>query len=238
MRPGGWLSKRKEVTTMSDGRCVAASSAAMPATPRYREAPHIDRPVRAALAAAGGLLVLALSVTAVLAHEQREVAGYSFVVGLVGEPVFTGQKSGLEFQVTQDEEPVEGLEETLEAEVIHQDQRRGLPLSPRFGEPGWYESIFFPTAAGPYTFHIFGEIAGQPIDESFTSGPETFSEVEEQAGGQFPLQLPPQTEVADAAQRGADAAGQATIALVLGAAGLVVGIAALGLALAARPREG
>jgi hypothetical protein len=195
------------------------------------------RHARAVFAALVGLLLVALSAAPTLAHEQRDVAGYSFVVGFVDEPVFTGQKSGLEFQVTQNEEPVEGLEATLQAEVIYQDERRELPLSPRFGEPGWYESIFFPTAAGPYTFHIFGEIAGQPIDESFTSGPDTFSEVEEQTGGQFPLQFPPEAELADAAQRGADAAGQATIALILGAAGVAVGIVALGLALAARRRE-
>ncbi|CAN5796035.1 hypothetical protein BH20CHL8_BH20CHL8_02190 [soil metagenome] len=48
---------------------------------------------------------------------------------------------------------------------------RELPISAQFGEPGAYRSIFFPTAAGPYTFRIFGETDGQPIDESFTSGP-------------------------------------------------------------------
>lgn len=224
---------------MSHTRWAGALPVAMPWPPGRRASlPAVRRLVEVVIAAGVGLSVLALGAASALGHEQRDVAGYSFVVGFVDEPVFTGQKSGLEFLVNQGEEPVEGLEETLQAEVIYQDERRDLPLSPRFGEAGWYESIFFPTAAGPYTFRIFGDIGGQPIDESFTSGPDTFSEVEEQTGGQFPLELPPQAEVAAASQRGADAAGQATLALILGVAGVVVGIAALGLALAGRRREG
>jgi hypothetical protein len=193
--------------------------------------------VRAALAAGLAAVLLLPGLQPVLGHEQRDVAGYQIVVGFVDEPVFTGQKSGLEFSVTQNEEPVDGLEETLQAEVIYQDQRRALELSPRFGEPGWYESIFFPTAAGPYTFHISGDLAGEQIDESFTSGPDTFSEVEDQAGGQFPVQYPPAAEIADAAQRGADAAGQTTIALVLAVAALALGLVGTGLALAGRTRR-
>ena len=104
-----------------------------------------------------------------LAHEEREVGDHTFVVGFIDEPVFTGQKSGLEFFVSRGEEPVEGLEETLQAEVTFGSETRDLEISPRFGEPGAYESVFFPTAAGPYTFRISGEVEGSAIDESFTS---------------------------------------------------------------------
>ena len=90
----------------------------------------------------------------------------------------------------QGEEPVEGLEETLEAEVTFGSQTRDLEISPRFGEPGAYESVFFPTAAGPYTFRIYGEVEGEAIDESFTSSPDGFGEVKELSGGQFPVQFP------------------------------------------------
>ncbi len=186
-------------------------------------------------AAIAGALVALLALPAVaLAHEVRQVGDYQFVVGFMGEPVFTDQKSGLEFQVTRGEEPVEGLEESLEAEVIFQGQARNLQLEPRFGEPGWYQSVFFPTAAGPYTFHISGEIEGQAIDESFTSGPDTFGEVQDATSGQFPVAFPATGDLVRDAEAGAAASTTATIALVLGGAGLLAGLVALGLSLSRR----
>ena len=182
----------------------------------------------------GATLTMIVGAVTVLAHESRDVGDHSIVVGFVGEPVFTGQKSGLEFLVSHGEEPVEGLEETLAASVTYGDQTRDLEIEPRFGEPGWYQSIFFPTAAGPYTFRIFGDIEGEPFDESFTSGPDTFSEVQDVTGGQFPVQFPPTGDVVRDAEAGANAATTSTIALVLGGAGLIAGLVALGLTLARR----
>jgi len=195
-----------------------------------------NRP-RPGIAAAAAAAVLALSAGSVLAHEVRQVGDYTIVIGFIDEPVFVGQKSGLEILITTgDEQPVEGLEETLTAEAIQGDASRELTLSPPFGEPGWYQAFFFPTRAGAYTFRITGSIEGQEIDESFTSSPEGFSEVEEVSSAQFPVQLPAAAELADQARRGADAAGLVPVALSLGAAGLVAGLAGLGLALGARRR--
>ena len=179
-------------------------------------------------------IALALASGGALAHEERQIGDLSLVVGFIDEPVFTGQKSGLEVLIMHAGEPVEGAEATLQAEVTHGDQTRPLELAPRFGEAGWYESVFFPTAAGAYTFRLFGEIDGEPLDESFTSSPEGFSEVEEATSGQFPVVLPPISEIAADAQAGAEASGRATLGLVLGAAGLLVGLVALGLAFARR----
>ncbi len=182
----------------------------------------------------GAMLTMVASIGSTLAHESREIDDITMVVGFLDEPVFTGQKSGLDLRVTHADEPVEGLEETLSAEVTFGDQTRDLEISPRFGEPGAYRSVFFPTAAGPYTFHIFGEIDGEAIDESFTSGPDTFSEVQDATTGQFPVVLPAAGDTARDAEAGAGAAGTATIALVVGGAGLVAGLVALGLALTRR----
>lgn len=182
----------------------------------------------------GAALAMIAGTGAALAHESRDVGDHSIVVGFADEPVFTGQKSGLEFLVTHGEEPVEGLEETLSASVTFGDQTRDLEIEPRFGEPGWYQSVFFPTAAGPYTFRIFGEIEGEPFDESFTSGPDTFSEVQDVTGGQFPVQFPATGDIVRDAEAGANAATTSTVALVLGGAGLVAGLVALGLTLARR----
>jgi hypothetical protein len=187
---------------------------------------------RAAVLGAG--LTLIVGTGAVAAHESRDVGDHSIVVGFVDEPVFTGQKSGLEFGVSHGEEPIEGLEGTLSASVTYSDQTRDLEIEARFGEPGWYQSIFFPTAAGPYTFRIFGEIEGEPFDESFTSGPDTFSEVQDVTGGQFPVQFPATGDIVRDAEAGANAATTSTIALVVGGAGLVVGLVALGLTIARR----
>jgi hypothetical protein len=187
---------------------------------------------RAAVLGAG--LTLIVGTGAVAAHESRDIGDHSIVVGFVDEPVFTGQKSGLEFGVSHCEEPIEGLEESLSASVTYGDQTRDLEIEARFGEPGWYQSIFFPTAAGPYTFRIFGEIEGEPFDESFTSGPDTFSEVQDVTGGQFPVQFPAIGDIVRDAEAGANAATSSTIALVLGGAGLVAGLVALGLTLARR----
>ena len=163
------------------------------------------------LAAAGSLgLVSALllaSPPAVEAHETREIADgqYQIVIGFMNEPVFAGDKSGLEFWVYQlggaatpaagaeasDDEvvgpPVEGLEETLQAEVIYEDQTMDLPLTAIWDEPGGYYSVFFPSASeGDYSFRIFGTIDGTDIDETFTSGPETFGPVEDPEPLRFP----------------------------------------------------
>jgi hypothetical protein len=182
----------------------------------------------------GATLTALVGIGAVSAHESREAGEYTFTVGFLDEPVYSGQKSGLDLRVARGEEPVEGLEESLEAEVTFDGQSRTLEISPVFNQPGAYESVFFPTAAGPYTFHVFGEIEGQAVDESFTSGPDTFSEVQDVAGGQFPVQFPATGDIVRDAEAGADAASTATIALVLGAAGLVAGLVALGVALARR----
>jgi hypothetical protein len=181
-----------------------------------------------------GVLTMLVGHGAAAAHEEREIDDITMVVGMLDEPVYVGQKSGLELVVTHDGEPAEGLEETLQAEVIFGEETRELEIEPAFGEPGSYRSIFIPTAAGPYTFHIAGEIDGEPIDETFIAGPEGFGAVQDTAGGQFPVQFPAMSDVVRDAEAGANAATTSTIALGLGAAGLIVGLVALGLSVARR----
>jgi hypothetical protein len=155
--------------------------------------------------ALGAALVLVSPLSAE-AHEVRQLAGgkYQIIVGFIGEPVFAGDKSGLEFFVSDlsaaatpvagagsdDEEdagaPVEGLETTLKAEVIFGDQTMELPLSARYNTPGAYESVFFPAKPGDYTFRIYGTLDGTDVDESFTSSPEGFGAVEDPAPLHFP----------------------------------------------------
>ena len=160
-----------------------------------------------ALAIAIGLVALTMTLTG--AHERRDVANgqYRLVVGFLNEPAITGEQNGLSLRVSRiggatgtplaspaaggtpaaaELAPVEGLQDFIEAEVIYGDQRMPLALSASFGDPGHYESIFFPMAAGDYSFRITGTIEDTPIDETFTSGLDTFSSVLPVEPLQFP----------------------------------------------------
>src|SRR5260221_12131351 len=111
---------------------------------------------RRPLAALGALLLIGLGAAPAMAHEQRDVHGYSFDVGFIDEPVFVGDKSGLELTVRQADKGVTGLETALKAEVIYGTSHRDLSLEPAAGSDGSYRAPFIPTAAGKYTFHITG----------------------------------------------------------------------------------
>jgi len=166
------------------------------------------RGVRQIFGVAAAGLMLAGSVLGVSAHEHREVGNYEFVVGFINEPAVSEELNGLSLRVTQAQaanaaatpvgdaatpasaEPaqvgVEGLESTLQAEVIYGDQKMALTLSPAWQDPGAYQSWFIPMQAGDYSFHIWGEINGQQVDETFTSSPEGFDSVQDRSTLQFP----------------------------------------------------
>jgi hypothetical protein len=192
--------------------------------------------VRRIAAAIGVVPLLLVTAAPVLAHEQRTVAGYDVEVGFIDEPVYVGDRSGLEFIVHKADKPVQGLESTVKAEVIKDGQTRPLTLEALEDSPGVYHAVFIPTVAGPYTFHLTGTIEGNAIDEQFTSSPTGFDEVQEAAAGQFPVQFPPTAQLASDVTTAKDASSQVTIALVLGGIGVLLGVVALGVALAGRRR--
>jgi hypothetical protein len=208
-----------------------------------------------AFVVAGGLF----STDNALAHEHRAVGNYEFVVGWLNEPALAYEPNGLSLRITlfpngvpegesaeaeAEGQPVEGLEETLQAEIIAGGgaQTKELTLEPAFNDPGHYESVVIPSVPGDYTFRIFGDLEGQQIDESFSSGPETFSVIEEVNELQFPEQLPSnaelQTEVDELRNGGSSSASSSDdTARALGVIGIIVGVigtAAGGLAFASR----
>jgi hypothetical protein len=137
-----------------------------------------------------GLLLTGLVATAA-AHENREVEGeFNFVVGFSNEPAYVNQMNGLELRIFylngDDEEPVEGAEQSLQAEIQYGGESQELELRGVFGEPGHYTADVIPTSTGAYTFQITGDIDGTEIDETFTGGPDTFSEVAAIGELQFP----------------------------------------------------
>ena len=86
--------------------------------------------------------------------------------------------------------------------VLYGQQKVEYGLTPTFdadtgfGTPGDYRAFFFPTAPGNYTFQFTGTIGSQKVDESFTSGPTTFSTVEDPASAQFPVKAPSNAQLA------------------------------------------
>jgi hypothetical protein len=118
-------------------------------------------------------------------------------------------------------EPVLGLEETLSVEIIKGDQSQTLEFRPQFGVPGMYVADVLPTETGDYTFHIFGDINGTPVDETMTSGPDTFSSVESADSIAFPAAN------ASAESQNQTALYVAIAGAVLGLIGTVLGIMSL-----------
>jgi hypothetical protein len=137
-------------------------------------------------------------------------------------------------------------------------QQTDLPLEANFevggdGTPGDYRAWFIPSQPGPYTFHFTGSVHGTKIDESLTSGPTTFDEVQDPAEAAFPhVTAPTAQELADRIQQDATRLTEATaasasaksaadsaktvaiIGVIVGVIGIVVGTTAVLMARKAR----
>jgi hypothetical protein len=158
---------------------------------------------RAAIALAGlGAAMLPAGVAQ--AHEEREVGELTLVVGWATEPAYAGFGNEVQVIVEQGNRPLEGAE--LEAEVIFGDPesqtRTGpLPLEPAFETPNEYLGYIIPTRPGTYSFHVTGTAGEQDVDEVFTSGPDTFDDVNNPTDAEFPEQDPTRGELAEALDR-------------------------------------
>ena len=166
--------------------------------------------------------LLGIDIRLAFAHGHTTVGDYELVIGFRSEPAYQGEPNGLDLRITNmtNDEPVAGLEETLQAEIIFGSSTREVPLRAQFGQEGAYTSDVLPTEAGDYTWHIWGEIEGTPVDVTMTSSPDTFSSVQAKDGVAFPAPEPLASEVLTTA----DAAAQsAQLALFVGAGGLLLG---------------
>jgi hypothetical protein len=200
----------------------------------------------AVVLAAAATMVLA-SGTPALAHEIRDVGKYQFTVGFGVEPAYLDQSNSvvLFLKDRATGKPITDLGDTLKVAVEYGSQSKNVALEPGFdpdtgiGTPGQYNAFFWPTAPGKYTFHFTGSISGQKIDESFTSGPDTFSEVEDPSSVEFPNKVPSVGEVSQLVQnqgqrlaaQASSTADDASSAKTLGVIGIIVG--AIGLLMAA-----
>ena len=134
--------------------------------------------------------------TAALAHEERTAGRIGFVIGWGEEPPYTGLKNSVEVRVFEaDGTPITDLGNALKVEVIKGSEKVTMSLEPTFGPaasgaPGTYRAWLTPTRPGAYTFRLTGNLRGQAVDETFTSSPTTFDEVQEASSIQFPAKDP------------------------------------------------
>ena len=208
------------------------------------------------IAAVGvALLVPIVVAQPALAHEGRKLGDLEMEVGWGTEPAYAGTENSVQLLLVHHGQPVTDLGDTLKVEVSFGDQTQEFPIEPffdteeGFGTPGDYRAWLIPTRAGSYAFHFTGTIDGEDVDETFTSGPKTFADVDDPQSVQFPVQDPSTGELAaridrevprinesiDAAnasaQNASDDASSATtfaiIGIAVGAVGLAVAIVAL-----------
>jgi hypothetical protein len=203
-----------------------------------------------ALAAAAALILAAPA--AAWAHGHAGKGDLEMTIGFAEEPAYAGFPNGVQLFLVHDGHPVNDLGDTLQVAVSFGDQTSDpMTLEPWFeigewGTPGEYRAIFTPSQPGKYTFHFTGTVDGEDIDETMSSGPKTFAEVEEITSTEFPATDVPSTqELADridresgrtqdatdaatqAASAATDAADSASSAKTIGLIGLIVGAAGL-----------
>jgi hypothetical protein len=157
------------------------------------------------------------------AHGSTQVGDYELVIGFHNEPAYQGEPNGLDLFVTKTttNEPVNGLEDTLQVEVIYGASSQELPIRAQFGQDGAYTAYILPTEAGDYTWHIWGKIEGTPVDVSMTSSPDTFGSVEPKSEFAFPAAEPTPNELQDRIQW---ALTIGIVGAILGVIGIVLGL--------------
>jgi hypothetical protein len=181
---------------------------------------------RLTLALLAAALLLPFTVSVALAHGHVTAGDYELVIGFRTEPAYQGEPNGLDLRVTNTRtgEAVTDLADTLKAELIFGSSKKQLELRPRFGEDGAYTADVLPTEAGDYTWHIWGDIKGTPVDLSMTSGPDTFGAVDAKAAVAFPAA---EATPAELQAQAAAAARTAQTALIAGGLGVLLGVAGL-----------
>jgi len=201
-----------------------------------------------AMACALAAVTLIVGAPAAFAHAQRQAGPIHMEIGFGTEPAYVGLPNSVQIILTERGKPVVNLGDALKVQVSFGGQQQDIPLEANFevggdGTPGDYRAWFIPSQPGPYTFHFTGTVHGTKIDESLTSGPKTFDEVQDPAEAAFPpVNTPTTQELADRIQQDATRLSDATAAAAsarsaadsartVAIVGVVVGL--IGLAVAA-----
>ena len=163
-----------------------------------------------------------------LAHSRAEVGPYVIVVGWENEPVIVGERNAVIVEVHEGEEPVEGLEGTLDAAINYAGRTFLANLEPT-STPGLYHIEILPTVRGQYELVLTGNIADMTINEVLE--PE---EVLPAAVLEFPEERPDAAAIQTTVD---DLTNRLQTAQLLAIGGLVVGVVGIGLAILALVRS-
>lgn len=117
---------------------------------------------------AAALLLAGTAAARPLTHERIVSGDYALTLGWLDEPAIVGLKNAalVEVATAKDDQPVEGAEGSLTAQIVYGGKGKELLLRPLEGQPGTYVGDFIPTRRGTYTLKLGGTIKGQPIDVS------------------------------------------------------------------------
>jgi len=162
----------------------------------------IPRKVAAALS--GAALLCLFVATGASAHVVEHAGPYHLEIGWQREPTYVGEANGVQVIITDARsKPVNDLkQDDLKVVVSTAGQQSGeLTFDPAFdleeaeGNFGEYDAPIIPTAPGDYTFHLTGNIRGQTVDITVTSGDKTFDAVKGTSDIEFPAKLPTLPEI-------------------------------------------
>jgi hypothetical protein len=189
-------------------------------------------------------VTLNITTSIALAHEHRDISNYEVIVGWLTEPAFEGQKNGVDLRVTNatTQQPVEGLENTVQVEITHVPTgvAKVFNLRTIYRDPGHYTVDLLLTAPGHYRMRFFGTIEGMNVNETFDSksGGGGYNDVQSSADIQFPNRIAEMREIEgvvknfaeenhNASEKASRASTVAVSGIVLGAVGLVAGTISL-----------
>jgi hypothetical protein len=137
------------------------------------------------VAFAVAIVVLLIAPTAAHQRQLLQIGAtdYLVVVGFLSEPVFTGDKSGVDLSImtadpssptdshAPNAKPLEHVEKTLKVEVKAGPHAKVFELRPAYRAPGRYHAVFYPTVPTTYGFRFVGTVEGVAVDITFTCNP-------------------------------------------------------------------
>ena len=138
-------------------------------------------------ATVGIILLLSINAQSAFAHQRQllTIGGkpYLLVVGSVNEPVYVGDKSGVDFfAYTPDpKDPLSDsangtkkltdLDKAVKAELVAGPQTKTIDFDPVDGDPGHYTATFIPTLQTTYSYILNGTINNTPVNIKYTCVP-------------------------------------------------------------------